>query len=138
MITWEQALRLITETPVRFLGSENVALEFAHGRVIARDIVAGHDQPSEARSTMDGVAVADSNLGAGTTLELLAPRHAGGDGFGHGSRIATARPVHVHVDDLHHVSHDSTLPDYLHRQDTHNLKSAVCELYFLCLTTITN
>ena len=65
-------------------------------------------------------------------------RHAGGDGFGHGSRIATARPVHVHVDDLHHVSHDSTLPDYLHRQDTHNLKSAVCELYFLCLTTITN
>ncbi len=50
----------------------------------------------------------------------------------------TARPVHVHVDDLRHVSHDSTLPDYLHRQDTHNLKTAVCELCFFCLTTSAN
>ncbi|KJA15470.1 hypothetical protein HYPSUDRAFT_48404 [Hypholoma sublateritium FD-334 SS-4] len=51
--------------------------------------------------------------------------HAGGGSFDHGSRAATARPVHVHVDDLHHVSHDSNLPDFLHRQDTHNLKAAV-------------
>ncbi|KJA22502.1 hypothetical protein HYPSUDRAFT_54842 [Hypholoma sublateritium FD-334 SS-4] len=50
---------------------------------------------------------------------------AGHGGFETGSRMATARPVHVHVDDLHHVNTESGLPARLHHEDTHNLKEAV-------------
>ncbi|KJA15472.1 hypothetical protein HYPSUDRAFT_220034 [Hypholoma sublateritium FD-334 SS-4] len=51
--------------------------------------------------------------------------HGGHGGFESGSRIATARLVHVHVDDLHHVNADSGLPTHLRGDDTHNLRAAV-------------
>ena len=54
--------------------------------------------------------------------------HAEGrGGFEAGSRIATARPVHVHVDDLHHVNAESGLPTHLVHEDIHGLKDAVRE-----------
>lgn len=51
--------------------------------------------------------------------------HGGHGGFEAGSRVATARPVHVHVDDLHHVNTESGLPARLHGDDTHHLQAAV-------------
>ena len=51
--------------------------------------------------------------------------------FSSGSRVATERVVHVHHDDLHHVSHDSNLPTRLHEQDRDQLINKVCELNIL-------
>ncbi len=53
--------------------------------------------------------------------------HEGRGGFESGSTIATERPVHVHVDDLHHVNHESGLPTHLVHEDINNLKDAVRE-----------
>ncbi len=54
-------------------------------------------------------------------------REQGRGGFESGSRIATARPVHVHVDDLHHVSDAGDLPTYLVHKDIHLIKDDVRE-----------
>ncbi|KJA15471.1 hypothetical protein HYPSUDRAFT_220033 [Hypholoma sublateritium FD-334 SS-4] len=53
--------------------------------------------------------------------------NAGRGSFDAGSRVATERPVFVHHDDLHHVSHDSNLPSRLHPDDTQHLVNTVYE-----------
>ncbi|KAF8894190.1 hypothetical protein CPB84DRAFT_1748521 [Gymnopilus junonius] len=49
----------------------------------------------------------------------------GGEVSTTGSQVALGHPTHVHIDDLHHVSHDSGLPRRLHPTDTHNLQHDV-------------
>jgi molybdopterin molybdotransferase len=56
MISVEEAVRRIAAA-VAPLDSENVPLECAHRRVVARDVVASRDQPAAAVSAMDGYAV---------------------------------------------------------------------------------
>ncbi|PPQ97654.1 hypothetical protein CVT26_002503 [Gymnopilus dilepis] len=41
------------------------------------------------------------------------------------SHIAVGNPVHVHIDDLHRVGHNSHLPQQLHPQMAHHLVSSV-------------
>jgi molybdopterin molybdotransferase len=57
----EQAvLAYLAQAPLGPPGVERVALDDAHGRVLAEDAVAREDHPLAARSTMDGFAVASA------------------------------------------------------------------------------
>jgi molybdopterin molybdotransferase len=78
MLAVEEALERIVAglTP---LPPEWVHLGAAHGRVLARDLVASRDQPPHAISAMDGYAVRAADLAAGgATLRLIGAAPAGG------------------------------------------------------------
>lgn len=80
------------------LESEKVWLERAAGRVLAADVVAGHDQPPFAASAMDGYAVRDEDATPGATLALAGHIAAGHPGDaplapGHAARIFTGAPM---------------------------------------------
>ncbi|MBE0454002.1 gephyrin-like molybdotransferase Glp [Roseovarius autotrophicus] len=76
---------------------EEVPLSEAAGRVLARDVAAGRDQPPFAASAMDGYAVADT-LSPGAVLRVIGEA-AAGHGFGaavgpgEAVRIFTGAPV---------------------------------------------
>ena len=57
MITVEEALARVLASAEAPLDEERVALEAAHGRVLARDLVALRTQPPFANSAMDGYAL---------------------------------------------------------------------------------
>ena len=63
----------------RRLGSESLALQRAHGRVLARDLQAVGDQPGFDNSAMDGFALRHADLASEgeTTLMLLGEQFAG-------------------------------------------------------------
>jgi molybdopterin molybdotransferase len=78
MLAVEEALERIVAglTP---LPLEWVHLGAAHGRVLARDLVASRDQPPHAISAMDGYAVRAADLEGGlATLRLIGAAPAGG------------------------------------------------------------
>ena len=78
--------------------TEEVRLEIAHGRVLARPMQATRAQPPFASSAMDGYAVRFTDAVAGATL-LLVGESAAGHGFdgivgsGEAARIFTGAPV---------------------------------------------
>ncbi|MGH6888632.1 MAG: molybdopterin molybdotransferase MoeA [Rhizomicrobium sp.] len=77
MISVEDAVRRICSgiTP---LGSERIPLEWAHGRVLARDASARLTQPPAAVSSMDGYAVRMADAGrAPVTLHVIGASPAG-------------------------------------------------------------
>jgi molybdopterin molybdotransferase len=77
MLAVEEALKRIVAglTP---LPPEWVHLGAAHGRVLARDLVASRDQPPHAISAMDGYAVRAADLAdGGATLRLIGAAPAG-------------------------------------------------------------
>lgn len=63
----------------RRLGSESLALQRAHGRVLARDLQAVVDQPGFDNSAMDGFALRHADLASEgeTTLMLIGEQFAG-------------------------------------------------------------
>jgi molybdopterin molybdotransferase len=78
MLSVEEALARITAA-FRSQPAEWVHLAAAHGRVLARDLVAPRDQPPAAVSAMDGYAVRAADLaGGGAELRLMGSAPAGG------------------------------------------------------------
>ncbi len=78
------------------LGPEHVPLSEASGRVLARPVVAGRDQPPFAASAMDGYAVAEAAPGQVLTVigqSAAGARHQGPVGIGEAVRIFTGAPV---------------------------------------------
>lgn len=80
------------------VGSEEVPLAAAGGRVLAADVVAGRAQPPVAVSAMDGYAVRGADLAAGARLRIRGTaaagrRFEGAVGPGEAVRIFTGAPV---------------------------------------------
>lgn len=67
--------RAVVLEAVRTLGAEAVPVDSALGRVLAEDVVAGHDVPPFANSAMDGYLVAAGD--AGRTLTITGESRAG-------------------------------------------------------------
>ncbi|MBI3650612.1 MAG: molybdopterin molybdotransferase MoeA [Acidobacteria bacterium] len=98
MISVDQALHIIG-AGVTALGSEKIALEQAHGRVLAQDIIADMDLPPFDRARMDGYALrAEDALIAPVTLQVIGEIAAGAafDGIiqtGEAIKIFTGAPL---------------------------------------------
>lgn len=97
MISVEEALSHILDLfePV---GTEQVPISRAQGRVLAEDVVATHDQPPFAASAMDGYAVRAEDAEVGARLDVIGTSAAGGGfegtlGAGEAVRIFTGAPV---------------------------------------------
>ncbi|MBW7922050.1 MAG: molybdopterin molybdotransferase MoeA [Rubellimicrobium sp.] len=76
------------------MDAEEIGLARAGGRVLVRDVIAGHDQPPFAASAMDGYAVREADAVAGRTLALAGHIAAGHPGAavlqpGQAARILT-------------------------------------------------
>ena len=98
MVSVEQALEIVLrETPA--LAAEEVPLDDALGRVLARDVIADRDLPPFDRAAMDGYALrAADALEAPTALEIVGEVRAGewpalAVGPGQALRIMTGAPV---------------------------------------------
>ncbi|MGE3840446.1 MAG: molybdopterin molybdotransferase MoeA, partial [Vicinamibacterales bacterium] len=114
-IPLEQALSVIEATVVAISTREEVALNEADGRVVARTIVAERDVPPFHRALMDGYAVrAEDTVGASPTdprvLRLVGAQFAGEVGRttigpGECSAIATGAPLPAGADAVVMVEH---------------------------------
>lgn len=64
LVSYEDALRVVLQQAEKLapLGDETVAVEEAHGRVLAETVVAGEPWPGFARATMDGYAVRSADV----------------------------------------------------------------------------
>ncbi len=98
MITVEEALARVLASAEAPLDEERVALEAAHGRVLARDLVALRTQPPFANSAMDGYALRAADTAHASSLTLIGESAAGRafDGMvgpGQAIRIFTGAPM---------------------------------------------
>jgi molybdopterin molybdotransferase len=118
MLAVEEALKRIVAglTP---LPPEWVHLGAAHGRVLARDLVASRDQPPHAISAMDGYAVRAADLPAAGTLRCVgevpagqvAPRPlAAGEAY----RVMTGAPLPAGADAVVMVEQTESDGDRIH------------------------
>jgi molybdopterin molybdotransferase len=101
MISVEEAHRRLLEGLAAFapLPAEDVALDAAHGRVLAEDVVARVTQPPLPMSAMDGYAVRGADVAkAPAQLRQIGyvpagQRHAGAVGPGEAVRLFTGAPI---------------------------------------------
>ena len=99
MITVEEALRRVLASAETPLAEERVALDVAHGRVLARDLVGLRTQPPFPNSAMDGYAVRAADASAlPATLTVIGESAAGRAfpgvvGPGQATRIFTGAPM---------------------------------------------
>ncbi len=101
LLAVETALaRVLEMAAARRLPPESVELHAARGRVLARDVMAGHDLPPFANSAMDGFAIMAADLAADvpTRLRIVGTRYAGDGeiaaiGSGECLRITTGAPL---------------------------------------------
>lgn len=102
MITFAEAVALI-EAAAALLGTEEVALADAAGRVLARPLHARSDAPRVAVAAMDGYAVIDAATRPGEALRVVGESRAGA-GFagavaeGEAVRIFTGAPMPAGAD----------------------------------------
>jgi molybdopterin molybdotransferase len=93
-----EARRLMLEKAQR-LGSERVELAAAHGRVLAKSVIANRDQPPFFAAAMDGYAMQSSDLSPTGAVLLVIGESAAGGGFdrpvaaGQCVRIFTGAPL---------------------------------------------
>ncbi len=73
MIRFDEALERLLRG-ARTLGAERVAVDASAGRVLAEDIVAGHDMPAFDHSSMDGYAFAAADFGGSGAVGAAARR----------------------------------------------------------------
>ena len=97
MISVEEALTRILDL-FDPLDSEDVPIAQAMGRVLARDMVATHNQPPFAGSAMDGYAVRNEDIATGASLTVIGEsaagtRFEGSVSAGQAVRIFTGAPV---------------------------------------------
>lgn len=109
-ISLDDALTIVREAIAPIARTERVALEAAHGRVLAGTITAAADVPAFTRSAMDGYAVIAANTEGGsrerpTTLTLAGRLYAGDTSDGNASitsgvtmEIATGAPLPAGAD----------------------------------------
>jgi len=95
--------RVRTVSAERRLAPERVALARAHGRILARDLIAPIDLPSFANSAMDGFALRHADLAADATLRLVGEQYAGYAldlrvDIGECVRITTGAPIPAGAD----------------------------------------
>ncbi|MFV0295711.1 MAG: gephyrin-like molybdotransferase Glp [Hyphomicrobiaceae bacterium] len=103
-LTVEQALdRILTNAPV-IAETEDVAIDSAHGRVLAAPLVSELTQPPFTASAMDGYAVRASDVAKlPATLQVIGESAAGhgletGIAPGQAARIFTGAPLPAHAD----------------------------------------
>lgn len=82
MITVDDAIKIVLER-IELLGSETIALEQAHGRVLAEDIRADMDLPPFDRARMDGYAVRSSDVSTAPVKLRVIGEIAAGAQFEH-------------------------------------------------------
>ena len=82
MITVEEALARVLASAATPLDEEPVALEAAHGRVLARDLAALRTQPPFANSAMDGYALRAADAAQPTATLTVIGESAAGRAFG--------------------------------------------------------
>lgn len=83
MISYETSQNMITLLPLGALRSERVFLSAALGRVLAQDIVAQEDYPTNPTSAMDGYAMIHSDFVEHKALAILGDNPAGADEVAH-------------------------------------------------------
>jgi molybdopterin molybdotransferase len=99
MITVAEALKRVLASADTPLGEERVALDAAHGRVLARDVVALRTQPPFANSAMDGYALRAADASAFPAKLTVIGESAAGRAFGgvvgpgQATRIFTGAPM---------------------------------------------
>ena len=91
MISVDQAKSAISKL-IGVVGTENIPLAEANGRVLRSPVFARRDQPPFAASAMDGYAVRSSDLTAGGKLSVVGEIAAG-----HGSALAVSDGQAVRV-----------------------------------------
>lgn len=97
MLSFDDALAIILAA-VPEPETEHLPLDQASGRVLAQQVLAGHDQPPFDASAMDGYAVRAADIVAGATYHVIGESQAGGTGdvtlgAGEVARIFTGAPV---------------------------------------------
>lgn len=97
MIGYDEAQSLLAHA-VRPLGTEEVRLVRAHGRVLAQPVYAAVASPRRDVSAMDGYALRDVDAHVGASLRVIAQSTAGGAvpraiGVGETVRIFTGAPM---------------------------------------------
>ena len=75
-IPLDEALRLLL-AGYGLLGTEDIAVGQAAGRILAAPVIATHDQPPAPMSAMDGFAVRSVDVAAGAVLRLIGEAPAG-------------------------------------------------------------
>ncbi|MFP5396365.1 MAG: molybdopterin molybdenumtransferase MoeA, partial [Alphaproteobacteria bacterium] len=102
MISFDEAIALI-EANAALLGTEDVALAKAAGRVLAQPLHARSAAPRVAVAAMDGYAVIDAATRPGEALQVVGESRAG-EGFsgvvaaGQAVRIFTGAPMPAGAD----------------------------------------
>ena len=77
-LSYEKSIELLNGLDVGVLRQENVFLNDALGRYLAKDIVADENSPSQPTSAMDGYAVLHSDLASGR-IKIMGDNPAGSD-----------------------------------------------------------
>lgn len=79
LISYAQAIEILNSIPLPPLGTQQVHFKDSLHRILAQDIYAPHNVPAHPTATMDGYAIAFSDLALlfSQGLELLAPNKAG-------------------------------------------------------------
>ena len=81
------------------LPSEDIALQYAQGRVLAQTVTANRDQPPFAAAAMDGYAIRAADIAAGVQVWQIIGESAAGHPFlhaiaaGQATRIFTGAPL---------------------------------------------
>ena len=94
LVTFEQAISLI-EKVSHTIGTEEVSLNFALGRVLAQDVFAVEDHPRFANSSVDGYAL--GSIDSPLTICAVIPAGIQGESLktGEAARIFTGAPIPV-------------------------------------------
>jgi molybdopterin molybdotransferase len=78
-LTHDDAVKLIQSRVGRVVGIEQVALEKAHNRILAKAVIAPRDIPAFTNSAVDGYAIAHASLKAGESRLKVVMRIAAGE-----------------------------------------------------------
>ena len=107
-LTFKQARELVLDAVRPAVGTEEVTLECAAGRVLAEDVAADRDTPALPRSVRDGYAVRAADLPGELTVigEVRAGEHYTGEvGPGQAVEIMTGAPLPAGADAVVMVEH---------------------------------
>src|SRR5689334_12109855 len=82
MISYSEAISIITDSIHRTMPMETVPLVLSRGRILAQAIVAGENVPASANSAMDGYAihaedVTEASVESPSTLRVIGEAAAG-------------------------------------------------------------
>lgn len=129
MISVSEAIdRLLGLVPP--LGEEQVSLDRAGDRVLAQDVIAPHNQPPFAASSMDGYAIKNAEVAAGAKFKVIGESAAGhrfdGDVYqGEAVRIFTGAPLPTGTDRVVIQEDVDRISSFIYLHDTFDQKPYV-------------